>query len=202
MSDREFQKTVSIMKLVINGFAGAGTISMGGYDYHGQGRNTGEIRDLRAGRCMGAILEYAHRVQKPVMLYVFSDGGISANGMVDNTAEGRGKFMWASDNQSTASTFFLVYNPAGRPQLKGADATAQLRKQQIGYMRPSGDVETSSSPAANNVNLLTDTVLLNYLALHNEVGLFESIFPTSSLRGAGLLDSMSSFQPICNGTIS
>ncbi|MEM8685614.1 MAG: hypothetical protein AAGF72_19545, partial [Pseudomonadota bacterium] len=32
---REFQKTASVMKLVMNGFAGAGTIEMGGYDYHG-----------------------------------------------------------------------------------------------------------------------------------------------------------------------
>ena len=39
----------------------AGTITMGGYDYHGQGRATGEIMDLRAGRCMGACLEYAAR---------------------------------------------------------------------------------------------------------------------------------------------
>ncbi len=42
------------MKMVINGYAGAGTVTMGGYDYHGQGRNTGETRNFRAGRCIGA----------------------------------------------------------------------------------------------------------------------------------------------------
>ena len=47
------------MKLVINGYAGAGCISMGGFDYHTGERGTGEQRDLRAGRCMGACLEYA-----------------------------------------------------------------------------------------------------------------------------------------------
>ena len=31
---------------------------------------------------------------------------------------------------------------------------------------------TSSSPAANNVNLLVQTVLLNYMALHDETGRF------------------------------
>ena len=35
-SDDEFRKTASVMKLVINGYAGAGTITMGGYDYHGR----------------------------------------------------------------------------------------------------------------------------------------------------------------------
>ena len=116
-NDDEFRKTAAVMKLVINGYAGAGTITMGGYDYHGQGRATGELRDLRAGRCMGACLEYAARRGVPLMLYVFSDGSLSADGVVDNSADGRGKFDWSSDNQQTAASFFLVYNPGGRAQL-------------------------------------------------------------------------------------
>ena len=51
----EFRKTASVMKLVIDGFAGAGCITMGGYDYHGGMRQEGEIKDFRAGRCMGAM---------------------------------------------------------------------------------------------------------------------------------------------------
>eukprot|EP00752_Nemacystus_decipiens_P018823 g16879.t1 len=39
--DSEFRKTASIMKLVMNGHAGAGTITMGGYDYHTGDRATG-----------------------------------------------------------------------------------------------------------------------------------------------------------------
>ena len=62
--DGEFRKTAAVMKMVINGYAGAGTITMGGYDYHGQGRNTGEMRNFRAGRCIGACLEYAARMQQ------------------------------------------------------------------------------------------------------------------------------------------
>jgi hypothetical protein len=34
----EFRKTAAVMKLVMNGYAGAGTIEMGGYDYHGGAR--------------------------------------------------------------------------------------------------------------------------------------------------------------------
>src|SRR5690606_14487767 len=70
----EFRKTASIMKLVIECYAGAGCITMGGYDYHGGARQEGEIKDFRAGRCMGACLEYAARVGVPLVLYVFSDG--------------------------------------------------------------------------------------------------------------------------------
>jgi hypothetical protein len=174
---------------------------MGGYDYHGQGRNTGEVRDLRAGRCMGACLEYAARVGMPLMLYVFSDGSISANGQVDNTVDGRGKFMWSSDNQSTAASFFLVYNPGGRPQIYTGDNIPAVRHQQIGYFRSDASIETASSPAANNVNLLVETVVLNYMALHGEQGQFTNRFPANGLGNAALRDSLIAFNPIVNGRI-
>ncbi|MEJ2740920.1 MAG: general secretion pathway protein GspF [Gammaproteobacteria bacterium] len=201
-SDNEFRKTASIMKLVINGFAGAGTVTMGGFDYHTGDRGTGEVRDFRAGRCMGACLEYAARVGTPIMLYVFSDGSVASNGRIDDTPEGRGKGEWTGDNSSTAANFFLVYNPTGRPQLMGGGTDDQARHQQIGYMRADGSVETESSPAANNVNLLAETIVLNYLALHGEQGLFSSQFPSHGLGNSTNIDALTAFQPIVNGTLS
>ncbi len=200
-ADNEFRKTAAVMKLVINGYAGAGTITMGGYDYHGQGRATGEIRDLRAGRCMGACLEYAARRGVPLMLYVFSDGSLSADGVVDNSVNGRGKFDWTSDNQQTAASFFLVYNPAGRAQLYTGDNRPPEQHQQIGWFRRDASVETSSTPAANNVNLLVEAVILNYMALHGEQGQFGARFPGNGLGSASLQDSLIAFNPIVNGTI-
>jgi hypothetical protein len=200
-NDSEFRKTAAVMKLVINGYAGAGTITMGGYDYHGRGRATGELRDLRAGRCMGACLEYAARRGVPLMLYVFSDGSLSADGQVDNTVDGRGKFMWTSDNQQTAASFFLVYNPLGRSQLYTGDSRPPEQHQQIGWFRQDASVETASTPAANNVNLLVETVILNYLALHGEQGTFGSLFPGHGLGSATLQDSLIAFNPIVSGTI-
>jgi hypothetical protein len=201
-SDSEFQKTAAIMKMVVNGYAGAGTISMGGYDYHGQGRATGELRDLRAGRCIGACLEYAARMQKPLMVYVFSDGGISANGQVDTSTDGRGKFMWSSDNESVAATYFLVYSPSARPQLlDGAGGLPAARHQQIGAYTPDGSVDAASSPAANNVLLLVETVLLNYMALHGQQAMFSQVFPDQALGSGSALDALTAFAPIVNGTI-
>ena len=199
---REFQKTASIMKLVINGYAGAGCIEMGGYDYHGGARAEGEVKDERAGRCMGACLEYAARLGVPLMLYVFSDGSLSSNGAIDNSPEGRGKGEWTSDNSSTAGSFFLVYNPGRRPTLIGATPEEQAVHQQIGYMDAGGSVQRAATPAANNVPLLVNTVLLNYMALHGEQGQFANVFPNHGLGNAALQDSLTAFTPICNGTIA
>ncbi|MET0088710.1 MAG: hypothetical protein ABW068_01610 [Candidatus Thiodiazotropha sp.] len=193
--DGEFRKTASVMKLVVNGYAGAGTITMGGYDYHTGDRAAGEVRDLRAGRCMGACIEYAARLGMPLMLYVFSDGSVSSNGAVDNSADGRGKGVWTGDNQSTAASFFLVYNPSGPASLMGGTLDEQLRHQQIGYFTADGAVDNGSSPAANNVNQLVLTVALNYLALHGEQGQFTSLFG-SSLGNTAMLDSLTAFNPI------
>jgi hypothetical protein len=190
-NDSEYRKTAAVMKMVVNGYAGAGTIEMGGFDYHTGDRATGEGRDFRAGECMGACLEYAARVGVPLMVYVFSDGALSSNGAIDNSTGGRGKGQWTSDNQNTAASFFLVYNPAGRPT---------AIRNQIGAYTSAGDVNTSSSPAANQVNLLAETVVLNYLALHNRTGEFASLKWASglgtSLGSAAAYDSLIALAPI------
>ncbi len=198
---REFRKTASVMKLVMNGFAGAACIEMGGYDYHGGARAEGEVKDERAGRCMGACIEYAARVGVPLMMYVFSDGSLSSNGAIDNTAEGRGKGEWVSDNSSTAAAFFMVYNPNGRATLRGATPEEQAIHQQLGYMDSGGSVQRAATPAANNVNLLVNTVILNYMALHGDEGQFANVISNHGLGDTTLRDAMTSFDAIVSGTI-
>ena len=196
----EFRKTASIMKLVVEGFAGAGCITLGGYDYHNGNRMDGEVRDERAGKCMGAVLEFAARRGVPLMMYVFSDGAISSNGMVDNSVNGRGKGQWTSDNQDTAAPFFLVYKPGGRPTIYTADGAAPAVHQQLGAFAASGDVVRSGTPGANNVNLLVEQVLLNYMALHGQQGQFASSFPNNGLGSN--IDRLIGLAPIVNNVIT
>jgi hypothetical protein len=194
----EFQKTATIMKLVIDGFAGAGTITMGGYDYHGGMRQEGEVKDFRAGRCMGACLQYAAQKNTPLMMYVFSDGSLSSNGVIDNTQNGRGKGEWTSDNQDTAAGFFLIYNPNGPPALfqSGSDTLGPAQHQQIGSFSAAGNVNRAGTPGANNVNLLVEMIALNYMALHGEQGLFSSVFPNHGLGNNLNLDMFTAFERI------
>ncbi len=190
LDSSRFEKTAAVMKLVIEGYAGAGTIENGGYDYHDSSRATGEVRDFAAGQMMGAMLEFAAIRGQQLMLYVLSDGSVASNGTVDNSADGRGKGIWRGDNSSTAASMILVYDPAGRPQLSRPDAA------QIGYFRSDGSVETASTRIANNVTGLAQAVVLNYMALHNEVGMFEMVLPGHSLGAAADLDQLIAFAPI------
>ena len=209
LRDREFGKTASVMKMVLNGYAAGGCITMGGYDYHTGDRVTGENRDLRAGRCIGACLEYAALLGKPLMIYVFSDGSVFSNGETDDsdapgggadannniTVGGRGKGQWTGDNSSTACSFFLVHNPGAAPALVGS--------RQIGRMSESGSVVTTATPAANNVNLLVNMVMLNYMALNGPtapfsdvISEFKSLFPNHGLGSDASLNEFIAFDPL------
>jgi hypothetical protein len=210
-SNSDYQKTAAVMKLVIDGDAAAGTIEMGGFDYHTGDRATGEARDLNLGNCIGACLEYAARVGKPVMIYVFSDGSLASNGMIDSSVGGRGKGVWTADNQSVAATYFLVYSPTGRPVPAQSNPELSL---QIGSFNSDGSINTTSSPAGNNVPNLVQMVVLNYMALHGDaiagfslngspVPGFSNLYPPLNLNNTlgSALEPLIAFHPIVNGTV-
>jgi len=54
---------------------------------------------------------------------------------------------------------------------------------------------------ANNVNLLVNSVVLNYMALHGEESLFDQVIPNHGLGNTTMRDSLTAFQPIVSGTI-
>jgi hypothetical protein len=207
-SSSDYQKTAAVMKLVIDGNAAAGTIEMGGFDYHTGDRATGEARDFNVGNCIGACLEYAARVKRPVMIYVFSDGSLASSGMVDNSVGGRGKGVWTGDNQNVAATYFLVYNPSGKPASAQSNPELSL---QLGNFNADGSLNTNGSPAGNNVFNLAQMVVLNYMALHGAGAAagFPSLYPATALAntlGSGsALDSLIMYQPLpglTNGTVT
>ncbi|HEX4023473.1 MAG TPA: hypothetical protein VHX52_02025 [Steroidobacteraceae bacterium] len=184
MQDSDFLATASVMKMVIDGYAGAGTIEMGGYDYHDSTRATGETRDFKAGQCIGACLQYAALRGVPLMIYVFSDGSLASSGMIDTSMAGRDKGVWTADNTATAASLMLVYDPNGRPT---------ALQNQIGSYNSDGTVNATGSIAANAVNLLAETVVLNYMALHGQATNFESVVWSGGVpQGLGSADNYKS----------
>jgi hypothetical protein len=170
-SNSDFQKTAAVMKLVINGDAAAGTIQLDGFDYHTGDRSTGEARDFNAGTCIGAVLQYAALMGKPVMIYVFSDGSLASDGSIDTSVGGRDKGVWTADNSNVAATYFLVYDPKAKPTATQGELSLQL-----GYFNADGSQNTTGSPAGNNVPNLVQMVTLNYMALHGLQGNWATLF--------------------------
>jgi hypothetical protein len=198
-ANSDFQKTAAVMKLVIDGDAAAGTIELGGFDYHTGERATGESRDFGAGQCIGAVLQYAALKGKPVMIYVFSDGSLASDGTIDDSTGGRGKGVWTADNQNVAATYWLIYNPHGKATTAQSSVEASL---QLGYFNPDGSQNTTSSPAGNNVPNLVQMVVLNYLALHsaNDLARWPTLWPApntvNTLGSGAALDPLIMYNPL------
>jgi len=160
MNSTSDQQVATVAKLVLDQVAGGGTIQKGGYDYHSGNRSDGETADFAAGVAIGQCLELAAKKGKDLMLYVFTDGGISSSATVDNSTGGRGKLAWAGDSGERSASFMLLYRAGnGRPSLRN-----NLR--QVGYFVDGGQaVDTKSSLIATDVNMQAMAVVLNYLAL-------------------------------------
>ena len=156
----EQQAAGTIAKLVLDGMAGAGVVSLGGFDYHGQGRAQQDAKDLEAGRTIGRFLEAAARKNKPLMIYVFTDGGVSASG----AGAVNGILPFASDSGQRSAALAFVYKPGGtRPEIRNG-----LR--QIGSYSAAGAVNTASSVIGGSVENLSKCIVANYLALHGREG--------------------------------
>lgn len=149
------QSAATIVKLVLDGYAGAGVLQMGGYDYHGQGRATQDTQDLEAGRMIGRILELAAAKKSPIMIYVYTDGGVASG----NAGAVNGILPFTSDSGERSSAFALVYKPEGRVEIRDG-------RRQIGAFKNGGSVDGTFNRISNSVPDLTKAVVANYLALN------------------------------------
>ncbi len=191
LQDRDYRKAAAAMKVVLNGYGGAGTVEYGGRDYHQDPRPETDGKDFVIGQVIGASLEYAAQLGQPLMIYCFSDGSVSADtNRPEDDGNGVTKFRWRSDNSQTAASFILVYNPNGQPVLRSPNA------QQLGFFRPDGNIETASTPFANSVGTLAEMVVLNYLGLHGLEGMFGTVLDNPGLGTGAAVAPYVAFEAI------
>lgn len=143
----------------LKGNAGASAFEIGGYDYHNGTRTTGDAADLTAGRTVGRILETAAIMNKPLFLYVTSDGAVSSVKSNDRNA------VWNSDRGIAGVAYILYFDPAGRR------ATSN---NQIGWFT-TGQAAAETTVVGNNPEAAAVSVFANYLKLNNKMNVFESL---------------------------
>ena len=105
--------------------------------------------------------------------------------MIDNSANGRGKGGWTGRQPGDRGLVLPGVQPDGAAGPDRRQCDSGRRSKQIGYYRADGSVETGSHPGANAVNLLVETVVLNYMALHGEQAQFASHVPEARPRQHG-----------------
>ena len=139
--------------------AGAVSLEIGGYDYHNNTRTTGDAKDQEAGEAVGRILETAALLNRPVMVYVMSDGAV-----VSAKSNARDS-VWSSDQGSAGVAYLFYFNPVGRP------ATSSF---QIGSFT-AGQAADDKFVTGNSPEQAAAAVFANYLMANKRMDLFNPI---------------------------
>ena len=169
--------------MILKGYAGAGTITMGGYDYHDSSATTGEQRDQAAGEVIGMLLAMAAALKRKVMIHVYTDGGVYG-GSSTNEVNGVDKYVWQGDSEARSAAFVLVYDPQNRPNL--------LFKQMGAYksadggtvdLSPARHARISSDPRAQAA-----AVVANWLAWQGREQDFARVMGDSPITDGELED--------------
>jgi len=166
----DVRTAATVTKMVLDGLAATGTITMGGFDYHTGNRTEGDSKDREVGSIIGRIMQSASMKNTPVVVYIYTDGGVSARNEADPNAQGR--LVWAGDSGQRSASLMMVFNPNGRPAMRKTT-------RQVGAYKDDGSNNNSASPASNSVVNLAKAVVLNYLALHGQESNFAEVVTES-----------------------
>jgi hypothetical protein len=151
----------------LNGQAGSASLNMGGYDYHGNARDVTNTRDLNAGRVIGNILQTAEVMNRPLFLYVTSDGSVSSTDSADRQSQ------FNSDRGSAGCAYLIMYRPGGRP------VTTDF---QIGHFDRLRNNVIESTQAADDTTIVggspelaTQAAFANYCRMNNRMDLYSLV---------------------------
>lgn len=185
------EKIASVAKLVLDSIAGAGSITIGGGDYHGGTAVNTHAKDMEVGRAIGKSILLARRKEKNLVIHLYTDGGVSgdAGGVsepVETLGVGNGniveKVKWAGDSGTRSSAVLLVYKHNHNPSTQTSIVRQKngTGRRQVGNFVKNGGVNLNTI-IGNNTENLWKAIMINYLAAQGKEGEFENIFGRGSL---------------------
>jgi hypothetical protein len=163
MNDNNDLIQAAIVLNVLKGYTGPGVITIDGCDYHDGGRETGDQKDVEIGRAIGRAVHAAFLNKKPLFFQIITDGGMTSDSF---------NRRWQGDSPLRSMTILGYFNPH-KPVL--------LRKNQIGYVTDSGEVDISN-PISASADKGAISSIVNYLYVHNEIGSVEKVLGRMSAQ--------------------
>lgn len=123
----------SMVYNALKGNAGTVNLEIGGADYHGQGRQTQDAKDLEVGVLIGRVLQSAAIMQRPVMVMLTTDGSVGAPA---GSAAGA---AFTGDRGQGGAIMLFAYHPLARPASTDRNGAVN---HQIGFIRGQAGVDT------------------------------------------------------------
>ena len=187
-NDGEMVAAVQSAYLVLAGHAGAATITMGGFDYHDGTATGGDERDQAAGRVIGMIFSMANILQRKVMIHVYSDGGVSANGSTTDI-RGAPKHGWGGDAETRSAALVFIFDPNTNVENVGAGGRPEITQKQLGAYTANqgGTIDLSNdlkhAAIAESPQAHAEVVIGNWLAWQNKIENYARIDPKQVQQG-------------------
>jgi hypothetical protein len=180
------ENEAALAKMVIDQYAGAGTITIGGADYHGSMPAGSHAKDMQVGRAIGRAILLASKKSQNLAIHLYTDGGVAGDSGgvsagVQTTNSGIiEKVRWTGDSgtRSSAVLLFYVHNHDGSEMVVD-DGNGNGRRQ-VGNFKKAGGVNLDTVIGDSTENLWK-AIMLNYLAVQDKVSQFETIFGAGSL---------------------
>lgn len=176
----------SVAKLVIDQIAGAGTITIGGCDYHGNAMATTHEKDRQIGEAIGRCILLASQKASNLAIHLYTDGGVvsDAGGATQpQVIPGLGavnKILHVGDSGTRSAALLLFYkHDHDGSSLVRENANGEPRRQ-VGNFVKNGGVDLGTVVGDSTENLWK-AIMLNYLAAQGKEGEFESMFGVGSL---------------------
>lgn len=172
-SDRSARIATVVMN-VLQKTCGPSALVVGGCDYHNGTQTTGDSKDLEIGETVGRAIESAHRLQKPLVMQILTDGGVSSRA---------GSRVWSGEAGDKCMTVLGVYHP---------DGAIPMKRQQVGSYTD-GQSADMNSIVGRSTSKVAYATLANYLHLCGKLDLFRKVvdsseFPHSQVQDVLLFD--------------
>jgi hypothetical protein len=161
--------TAGVVFNSLNGNISHGRITNGGYDYHLPGvRSSADSKDFAAGVQIGSMLELAARMNKPLFIFVTTDGACASEASDGFSSN------WSSDYSSSVQ-FIIAFDPSGKITSSGS---------QVGHYLEDQRVDTTTL-VGSRPDYVAATILANYLSVNNKMDMFKQLAP-ATLQGDDL----------------
>ncbi len=144
----------------ITGLAGAVGMEIGGYDYHGNSRANTDASDLAAGKLVGQVLQTAAALNKPVFIYLCSDGSVSSD--VSDAVTG-----FQGDSGDKGTVYMIAFRPNAAPPTKGS---------QLGGFT-AGQSADNTFITGGNPETGAAAVFANWAKLSGDTSLIQKVIP-------------------------
>jgi hypothetical protein len=161
------QTTAAIAYCNLMGYSSHSFIALPAYDYHEPAsRLQSNQKDFEAGVQIGRVLELAHRLNKPVFIFVTTDGSCVSYRSDDQTAQ------WSGDTTTSLQVIF-AYHP------NGIDfSTSGTLQSQIGNYN-NDQSSNKNTLVGDRTDYVASAVTANYLALHNQLNRLSEVVPST-----------------------